>query len=58
MQETVMKMIEAYITNHRKNISQYIATSPILELFLAVERQPVLQVPKWWWEQEGMDWEE
>ena len=53
-----MKMIEAYITNHRKNISQYIATSPILELFLAVERQPVLQVPKWWWEQEGMDWEE
>ena len=32
-------------------------TSPILELYLAVERHPGLQVPKWWLEQEWMDWE-
>ena len=57
MQEAGLEMIETYITNHQKTISQYIATSPILELCMAVERHPGLRVPKWWWEQENMDCE-
>ena len=43
-----MEMIETYITNHQKTISQYIATSSILELYMAAERHPGLQIPKWW----------
>ena len=57
MQEVGLEIIETYITNHQKTISQYIATSPILELCLAVERKLGLQIPKCWWEQDGMDWE-
>ena len=52
-----LETIGTYITNHQKTISQYISTSPILNLCLAVERNPGLRVPKWWWEQEGMEWE-
>ena len=48
MQEAGLEMIETYITNHHKNISQYIVTSPILELYMAVERQPGLRVLNWW----------
>ena len=57
MQEAGMEIIDTYITNHQKTISQYIVTIPILELCLAVDQHLGLRVPKWWWEQEGMDWE-
>ena len=52
VQEAGLEMIETYIITNQKTTSQYIATSPILELYLAVERHPGLQVPKWWLEQE------
>ena len=52
-----MDIIDTYINNHQKTIAQYIATSPILKLFLLVERRPGSQIPKWWWEQEGLDWD-
>ena len=44
-----MEMIDTYITNHKKNIYQYIETSPILELCLALDRHLGLRVPKWCW---------
>ena len=47
MKEAELEMIETYISNHQKTISQYIETSSILELCLAVERHPGLRVPKW-----------
>ena len=49
MQETGIEMIDTYITNHQKTIYQYITTSAILELYLAVKRHMGLRVSKWWW---------
>ena len=35
-------------------VAQFIATSPILDLFLEAERRPRAHVAKQWWDQEGI----
>ena len=56
MQEASMDIIETYIAHHQNTISQYIVTSMILDLCLAVEHHPGPKVTKRRWEQEGLDW--
>ena len=36
-------------------MAQYIATRPILELYLAEERRPGARISWHWWEQDGID---
>ena len=49
--ETVgMDEIGLYITRRQNTIAQYIATRPIMDLCLTLERNPVLKLPGRWWE--------
>ena len=47
--------IGVYITHHQNTATQYIATCPIMELCLAVERNPPLQLSRRLWEQPALD---
>ena len=54
--ETVgMDDIEVYIAWLQNTITQYIATRPIMELCLAAERKPGLQLSMQWWEHPALD---
>ena len=50
-----MDEIGAYTSHHQNMVAQYIATSPIMDLCLAAERKPGLQLSRLWWEQPAMD---
>ena len=48
--------IGVYIDCHHNMVTQYIATHPIMDLCLAAERKPVLQLFLWrWWEHPALD---
>ena len=46
-----MDEIGVYISLRQKTVAQYIATRPIMDLCLAAERKPGLQLSRKWWEQ-------
>ena len=37
-------------------VAQFIAMRPILDLCEKAVRRPGARVPRWWWEQTGIDW--
>ena len=47
--------MESYISRRHNVFLRYIATQPILNFCLEVERRPGSRVPKRWWEQSGLD---
>ena len=47
--------LETYFILRQNPVAHYIATQPILELCLAAERHPGVQVSMGWWEQAGLE---
>ena len=47
--------IRVYIAHHQNMVAQYISTCNIMELCLAVELNPELQLSGKWWEQYALD---
>ena len=64
MSEAGFQEVETYVSRCQNTVVQFIATRPIMNLCLAVERGAGSRVAKWWWEKdmlylEGMqtaDW--
>ena len=52
MEEAVLQEVYTYVSHLQNKVAQFIATSPIMELFLVAERRPGLQVANRWWDQE------
>ena len=40
MSEAVLQEVETYVSRCQNNVSQYIATRPITDLFLAAKHRP------------------
>ena len=55
--EVVLQYVDTYVSLQQNTVAQFIATRPIMDLFLAEERRPGSRVDKWWWEQDGLDLE-
>ena len=49
-----LEEVDTYVLHLYNTIAQYIATRPILEICLAAERQPGVQVTRKWWEHAGL----
>ena len=47
--------IRVYISRRQKKVAQYIATRPIMELYLATDRNTGLQLSMLWWDQPALD---
>ena len=54
MSEAVLHEEETYVSLHQNTVAQLIATRPIMDLCLEVERRPESRVYKQWWDQEGL----
>ena len=50
-----MQEVETYVYRHQKIVPQFIATSPIMDLCLEVDRRTGSRVTNWWWKQSGLD---
>ena len=49
--EAGLQEVNTYISHHQNTVVQYIATRPIMDLFMAVKRRPGPRVTMRWWEQ-------
>ena len=50
----VLEEIGIYISRFHNMVAQYIATRPIMDLCLAVERKPGMRLSRRWWEKTAM----
>ena len=50
----VLDKIRVYIAHHQSTSTQYIVTRPIMDLCLAAEQRPVMQLSRRWWDQPPM----
>ena len=57
MEEALLQEVETYTSHLHNTVAQFIATGPIMDLCLAVERRLGSRVSKQWWEQDGLDLE-
>ena len=57
MVEAGLEQVETYLVCFKNIVAQLIATKPILDLFLAVDQSPRVQVTQRWWEHENLDLE-
>ena len=57
MSEAVLHEEETYVSLHQNTVAQLIATRPIMDLCLEVERRPESRVSKQRWDQEGLELE-
>ena len=57
MVEAGLQEVETYFSRCKKIFSYYIATRPIMDLSLSVERCLGTRVSRLWWYQEGLDLE-
>ena len=55
MAEVGLQDSDTYVSRNQNTVAQYIATRPIMGLFLAAKRRPETRVAMRWWEQEGLD---
>ena len=55
MAETGLQELETYLSLSHNTVVQFIATRPIIDLFLAAERRLWSRMAKRWWDQEGLD---
>ena len=51
MPEAGIQEVETYVSCQQNMVTKYIATIPIMDLFLVAERLPGTRVSKCWWEQ-------
>ena len=54
MTEVLLQEVQTYVSLLHNKVAQFIATRPIMDLFLEVERRPGSRVSKWWWEKDGL----
>ena len=57
MEEAVLQYVETYIYRCQNTSTPFIATRPIINLFMEADRRPGSQVTKRWWGQLGLDFE-
>ena len=50
-----MEKVGVYIADRQNTFVQYIANSPIIELWLAAEQKPGMRLSGRWWEQPSLD---
>ena len=50
-----LEYIGVYINRHQNAVAQYTATYPIMDLWLAAERNPGMRLSKQWWEHPVLD---
>ena len=50
-----LEYIGVYINRHQNAVAQYTATYPIMDLWLAAERNPGMRLSRRWWEQPTLD---
>ena len=55
MAEVVIEEVETYILCRQNTVDQCTANLMILELCLAAEQRTLEWVPRWWWEQDGIE---
>ena len=55
MEEAGMQEVETYLSRHQNTVAQFIATRPIMDLFLVAERRLGPMISKFWWEQDEVD---
>ena len=55
MKEAGIVRIWTSILRRQNTVAQFIATGPILDLCEKAKRRPGARVPRWWWEQTGID---
>ena len=48
MAESGSQEVETYVSRRQNTVAQYIATRPIMDLFLAAKRRPGPRVAMWW----------
>ena len=49
--------METYVSRRQNTVAKYIATSPIMDLCLAVKQMQGPRVAIWWWEHDDIDLE-
>ena len=57
MAEAGFHKVNTYVCRCQNTVAQYIATRPIMDLFMEAKRRPGPRVKLQWWEQEGLDLE-
>ena len=57
MAEAGMQEVETYVSHRQNNVTQFIATRPIMDLCLETVWNPGAWVLKRWWEKEGIGME-
>ena len=57
MAASCLEEAKTYVLRRQRTITQYIATHPILELYMEAERRPGVWVSLRWWDQEVLDLE-
>ena len=55
MEEEGLQEVDNYVSCHQNTLAQFIATRPIMYLYMAARRSPGPRLEKRWWEQEGLD---
>ena len=55
MEEAGLQEVDTYIYHRENTVIQFIATRPIMDMWLAAEKRPGSWVSKRWWGQEGLD---
>ena len=51
----VLEEIGVFITHRQNTVAQYISNCPIMDLFLAAEQRPGVQLSRRWWYQNNLD---
>ena len=49
MVEAGLQEVDTYVSRCHNMVTQFIATRPIMDLYLAAERRIGPMVSKWWW---------
>ena len=57
MMESVLQKVDTYVSRFHSTVAQFIATRPIMDLCMAVERRPGSRISKRCWNQEVLDLE-
>ena len=50
-----LEEIGVYVACHQNTVAQYIATRPIMDLFLQADWNPGLRLSRQWWDQPAVD---
>ena len=54
MAEVVLQEVDTYVSRCQNTVTQFIATSPIIDLCLAADQRPGQRISNQWWDQDGV----